>query len=164
MKLILAAIFFLTGAFHTPSATPEDFDAAKLSEKGREAYRIVRETEIFALGGVGVAGTTSPVEKAVRALIAEKHGAEALADLTGHATPEGKLMALYGLRCAAPAVYKVKLAAVRALAEPPAREDQNRKIGDGYVTVMSGCEIMPEPWADVLNQVASATYPCPNRK
>ncbi len=164
MKLILAAIFFLTTSFPSPSGGVENFNAAKLSEKGQAAYRIVRETEIFALGGVGVAGTTSPVEKAVRVLIAEKHGAEALANLTGHATPEGKLLALYGLRCAAPAVYKVKLAEVRALAEPPAREDQNRKIGAGYVTVMSGCEIMPERWADVLNRVASATYPCPNRK
>jgi hypothetical protein len=163
MKFILVAILFLTTGCRTPVATAaESFDLSKLSEKGREAYRIVRETEIFALGGVGVAGTTSAVENAVRVLIAEPNGGEALADLTEHATPEGRLMALYGLRCASPPAYKSKLSEIRALPAPARRGEGQNKIEAGYVKVMAGCMIMPERWADVLSRVASEAYPCPS--
>lgn len=163
MKFILVAILFLTTGCRTHVATADSFDLSKLSEKGREAFWVVRETEIFALGGVGVAGTTSPVEKAVRVLVAEPNGAEALADLVDHATPEGRLMALYGLRCVSPSSYRSKLAEIRAL-PAPARRGEGHKIEPGYVKVMSGCEVMPERWADVLSRVASAIYPCPRGK
>lgn len=163
MKFILAALLFLSVGCRTPVATAaESFDLSKLSEKGREAYRIVRETETFALGGVGVAGTTSPVENAVRILIAEPNGAEALAELVDHASPEGRLMALYGLRCASPTAYKSKLSEIRALPAPARRGERQNKVEAGYVKVMAGCMIMPERWADVLGRVAGATYPCPS--
>jgi hypothetical protein len=165
MKLILAAILFLSAGCRTPvAAAAESFDLSKLSEKGREAFRVVRETEIFALGGVGVAGTTSTVENAVRILIAEPNGGEALADLVDHATPEGRLMALYGLRCASPSIYKLKLADIRALPAPARRGEGQNKIEAGYVKVMAGCMIMPERWADVLSRVANEAYPCPKEK
>lgn len=163
MKFVLAAILFLTVAFQAPVAAAS-FDLSKISEKGREAFGVVRETDIFALGGVGVAGTTSPVEKAVRVLIAEPNGGEALADLVDHATPEGRLMALYGLRCASPAAYKSKLSEIRALPAPARRGEGPHRIEAGYVKVMAGCEIMPERWADVVRRVASATYPCPSAR
>ncbi len=165
MKFILAVLLFLSAGCRTPVATAaESFDLSKLSEKGQAAFWVVREADTFALGGVGVAGTTSAVENAVRILIAEPNGGEALADLVDHATPEGRLMALYGLRCASPAAYKSKLADIRALPAPARRGEGQRKIEAGYVTVMAGCMIMPERWADVLNRVASEAYPCPKEK
>lgn len=162
MKFILAAILVLMTGFQMPVVrAAESFELSKLSEKGQEAFWVVRETDIFALGGVGVAGTTSPVEKAVRVLLAEPNGGEALADLVDHASPEGRLMALYGLRCASPSTYKSKLSEIRALPAPARRGEGPHRIEPGYVKVMSGCEVMPERWADVVSRVASATYPCP---
>lgn len=161
MKFFLAAILVLMTWFMPVVRAAESFDLSKLSEKGQAAFWVVRETDIFALGGVGVAGTTSPVEKAVRVLLAEPNGGEALADLVDHATPEGRLMALYGLRCASPSIYKSKLSEIRALPAPARRGEGQHRIEPGYVKVMSGCEVMPERWADVLRRVAGATYPCP---
>lgn len=159
MKLFLIACYSLFALFQSPVAQPAGFDVTKLSKNGQEAYRIVRDTDVFALGRVGFAGTTSVVEDAVRTLTTEEYGDEALADLTERATPEGKLMALHGLRFADQAAFSEKLALLRSLPEPTARGEGDQKIDTGYVVVMRGCFVSRERWADVLDGVGSSSYP-----
>ncbi len=69
----------------------------QLSAEGRAAYEKLASADVFAIGPVGIAGTTSDQELALRALIAERQATAALASLAESATPAGRLYGLTGL-------------------------------------------------------------------
>jgi len=63
----------------------------------RGSVSLAREN-VFALGGVGVAGTMSGGEKDLRAILKEADAVQQLQALLKNASPAGQLYALLGLR------------------------------------------------------------------
>lgn len=92
--LILSLLVFSIQA----SAQTKAFDESVLSENGREAYRTLLKTELFAFGGTDVSGENSWGEDAFDVLIKEKKAVSAFNSLIEKAAPEGGLYALFGLR------------------------------------------------------------------
>jgi hypothetical protein len=95
--LVTLAIFVLSLTSpvctqHAPTSPPE------LSAEGRAAYDRLDAADAFAIGPVGVAGTTSAYEMALRTLLGEREATAALTSLAeSAATPAGRLYGLAGL-------------------------------------------------------------------
>ena len=62
------------------------------------AYDSVKNAPEFAIGGIGVVGTLSPAELALRAVRDGPRAEEQLRQLLNDGTQAGRLYALYGLR------------------------------------------------------------------
>src|SRR3954447_451970 len=67
----------------------------------------LRGVESFAIGGIGIAGTTSEGERALRNLLAAPDATAPLQGLLAKATPAGQLYALLGLRVHDRAAYEL---------------------------------------------------------
>jgi hypothetical protein len=105
---------------------------------------ILEKAGMFALGGIGVAGTMSPGERALRELF-EKADAPARMDrLLTDATPAGQLYALLGLRLKDRAAYE------RAL-------EKCRKI-DAKVETARGCIVSQESFRDLVKEIERGQY------
>jgi len=99
------------------------------------AYSTIKSAESFAIGGVGVAGTTTREELAMRAL--RDGGEEQLRKLLRESSPAGQMYVLFALRQRGAADFK-------ELAEPFCKRSTP-------VQVISGCIIH----ADQMSSVAS---------
>lgn len=98
----------------------------------------------FALGGVGVAGTMSAGERALREVLKEPDAVARLQRLLPDATPAGKLYALLGLRLRDRAAYQKAL-------------EKFGKI-DAKVETARGCMLATEPFGDLVKEIEKGDY------
>jgi hypothetical protein len=98
----------------------------------------------FALGGVGVAGTMSAGERALRAVLKNPAAVAELEALLATASPAGKLYALLGLRIRDRAAYQ------RAL-------DKCLTI-DAKVKTARGCMLGQESFSDLVKEIERGYY------
>src|SRR5688572_16063527 len=80
-----------------------------LSAADKDAFATLKSAKMFAIGGVGFAGTITDEEKAFRTLLKEKDAAARFVELLGDANMEGQLYALLGLKTANPAEFERRL-------------------------------------------------------
>jgi hypothetical protein len=123
--LILSLIAFSLQA----NAQKKVFDESVLSGKGKEAYRTLLKTELFAFGGTDVSGVRSSGEDAFRVLIKEKKAVSAFRNLNEKAAPEGALYALLGLRALKCECFNDEFQKFINLSEPPKRVKDTFYIG-----------------------------------
>jgi hypothetical protein len=121
-------------------SVPRTVDAAIASD----ADSILRKISAFALGGVGVVGSMSPGERALRELLKQPDAVARLEHMLPDASAPGQLYALLGLRARDRDVYQ------RALA----------KYGQRDVTVqtMRGCILQQEPFTTLVKQIDHGDY------
>ena len=104
----------------------------------------LRKTGLFALGGIGVAGTMSEGERALREVLKESDGAARLEKLLSDASPAGQLYALLGLRLRDRAAYE------RAL--------QKLRTTDAKVQTARGCILQQESFRDLVKEIERGQY------
>jgi len=112
-------------------------------DANRAASSLAREN-VFALGGVGVAGSMSSGEKDLRAVLKEADAVQQLKALLKNASPAGQLYALLGLR----------------LRDRPAYEQalpDFRKRSDA-VSTLHGCIMMKEKMESIVHQIEHGDY------
>jgi hypothetical protein len=68
------------------------------AEKQIASETVLQKTEMFALGGIGVAGTMSEGERALREILGQPNALARLEALVSSGSTAGKLYALLGLR------------------------------------------------------------------
>jgi hypothetical protein len=112
-------------------------------DAGRAAFNLAREN-VFALGGVGVAGTMSSGEKDLRAVLKEAGAVQQLQSLLRNASPAGQLYALLGLRLRDRPAFEQAVPAFRK------RSDT--------VSTMHGCIMMKEKMDSVVQQIEHGNY------
>ena len=98
----------------------------------------------FAMGGVGVAGTMSGGERALREILNKPDAVEQLEALASAASPAGKLYALLGLRLRDGAAYQRALAKCRTI--------------DAKVETARGCLLTQESFRDLLKEIERGQY------
>lgn len=104
----------------------------------------LRKTELFALGGIGVAGSMSEGERALREVLKESDLAARLEKLLSDASPAGQLYALLGLRLRDRAAYE------RAL--------QKLRTTDAKVQTARGCILQQESFRDLVKEIERGQY------
>jgi hypothetical protein len=104
----------------------------------------LQKTGSFALGGVGVAGTMSEGERALREVLKEPDAIARLEDTLPNASPAGQLYALLGLRLRDRAAYQ------RAL--------EKHVANDAKVQTMRGCILQREAFGDLVKQIERGDY------
>jgi hypothetical protein len=104
----------------------------------------LRKTELFALGGIGVAGTMSEGERALREVLKESDGPSRLEKLVSDASPAGQLYSLLGLRIRDRAAYD------RAL--------QKLRTTGAKVQTARGCILQQEPFGDLVKEIERGQY------
>lgn len=125
------ALFLLcAGAVH--AAERSDADAA------------LRKAGSFALGGVGVAGTMSDGERALREVLKEPDAIARLESVLPNASPAGQVYALLGLRLRDRTAYQ------RAL--------EKYRGNDAKVQTMRGCILQKESFRDLIKQIEHGDY------
>lgn len=139
----LISILTVVLSLSAPVRTQHSPANPQLSDTGRAAYERLASADVFAIGPVGIAGTTSDQELALRTLLAERQATAALASLAQSATPAGRLYGLAGL--------SVKdRARVHALA---------RGLDGGTeVNELSGCIMGKVRAADILGRIERGEY------
>jgi hypothetical protein len=134
-NLRLAALIvlgLLAGNIRLGAAEPADADA------------ILRKTGSFALGGVGVAGTMSEGERALREVLKQSDAVARLESMLPQASAAGQLYALLGLRARDRDAYK------RALAAYGQR--------NATVQTMRGCILQHEFFRSLVKQIDHGDY------
>jgi hypothetical protein len=99
----------------------------------------LRKTGSFALGGVGVAGTMSQGESALREVLSHDDAVARLESALPGSSPAGQLYALLGLRVRDRDAYKKALAAYGQR--------------DATVETMRGCMLQKESFRDLVKQI-----------
>jgi hypothetical protein len=114
------------------------------AEQRSDPDSALQKTANFALGGVGVAGSMSEGERALREVLKEADSIARLENALPNATPAGQLYALLGLRGRDRAAYQ------RAL----------EKYGGTNATVqtMRGCILQKESFRDLIKQIEHGDY------
>jgi hypothetical protein len=128
----LAAVLLWEGTTQVDAAEPG------AAETGLE------KASMFALGGIGVAGTMSSGERALRELLEKPDAVAQLERLLTSATPAGRLYALLGLRVKDRASYD---RAVRKL-----------KSSDAKVETARGCMLSREPFGDLVKEIERGSF------
>jgi hypothetical protein len=123
---LVAALFLLTAWL--VQAAPGDLESA-----GR-----------FALGGIGVAGTMSAGERALRDVLNHPDAVARLEALIPTASPAGKLYALLGLRLRDHAAYERALEKCRAL--------------EAKVETARGCILDHESFRGLVKEIERGQY------
>ena len=115
-------------------------DAAEPSD----ADSTLRKATSFAMGGVGVAGTMSQGERALREVLKKSDAVARLESMLPEASPAGQLYALLGLRARDRNAYKQAL----------------MKYGESEASVqtMRGCILRSESFAALVNQIDHGDY------
>jgi hypothetical protein len=108
------------------------------------AEAVLEKAGMFALGGIGVAGTMSPGERALREILANRDAAARMERLLTNATPAGRLYALLGLRLKDRALYN--------------RVIQELRATDAKVETARGCMISQEPFGDLVKEIERGQY------
>jgi hypothetical protein len=104
----------------------------------------VEKAGTFALGGVGVAGTMSAGERALREVLKKPDAVAQLEALIPNASPSGKLYALLGLRTRDRAAYERALEKCRST--------------DAKVQTARGCILSQESFRDLLKEIERGQY------
>jgi hypothetical protein len=104
----------------------------------------LRKTELFALGGIGAAGSMSEGERTLREVLNESGVSARLEKLLSDASPAGQLYALIGLRVRDRAVYE------RAL--------QKLRTTDAKVQTARGCILQQESFGDLVKEIERGVY------
>jgi hypothetical protein len=99
---------------------------------------------VFALGGVGVAGTMSGGEKDLRALLKEADAVKQFQSLLKSASPAGQLYALLGLRLRDRPAYEQAVPEFRKRSE--------------VVSTLHGCIMMKEKMDAIVKQIEYGDY------
>ena len=99
---------------------------------------------MFALGGIGVAGTMSAGERDLRDLLAKPEAVTRLETLLPTASPAGKLYALLGLRLRDRAAYERALEKCRTI--------------DAKVETARGCILQQESFRDLVKEIERGQY------
>jgi len=103
------------------------------------AYETVKAADHFAIGGVGVAGTVTREELAMRAIRDGPQAETLLRQLLREATPPGQMYALFALRQLGPADYET-------LSEP-------YRQNSTAVPTISGCIIHTQPMSEAVHWI-----------
>jgi len=137
--VLLALTFFL--ALISVAAPPE------VSAPAVAASDQLHQTETFALGGVGFAGTTSRGEIAFRTLQRDENSSAAFLALLDDetTTKAGQLYALLGLKEAKSAQFEARLPAFLA--------------DESTVTQLRGCILMPVKVKEIAARFAENVAP-----
>jgi hypothetical protein len=104
----------------------------------------LRKTELFALGGVGVAGSMSEGERALREVLNESGVTARFEKLLSDASPAGQLYALLGLRVRDRAAYERALQKLRTM--------------DAKVQTARGCILQQESFGDLVKEIERGVY------
>jgi hypothetical protein len=114
------------------------------AEQRSDPDSVLRKTSSFALGGVGVAGSMSEGERAVREVLKESDASSRLESLLPNASPAGQLYALLALRLRDRAAYQRVL----------------EKYGANSATVQTirGCILQKESFRELLKQIEHGDY------
>ncbi|HWM24313.1 MAG TPA: hypothetical protein VNP98_05780 [Chthoniobacterales bacterium] len=108
------------------------------------ADTVLRKVSSFAVGGVGVAGTMSEGERALREVLTQSDAAARLENLLPEASPAGQLYTLLGLRSRDRDRYQ------RALAAYGQR--------NATVQTVRGCIPQKESFRDLVKQIDHGDY------
>jgi hypothetical protein len=114
------------------------------AEKQAAPEAVLQKTGMFALGGIGVAGTMSEGERALREILKQPDALARLDALVSSGSTAGKLYALLGLR------IRDRAASARAL-------EKCRTI-DAKVETARGCIISQESFRDLLKEIERGQY------
>lgn len=114
------------------------------AEKQITSEAALQKTGMFALGGIGVAGTMSEGERALREMLKEQDATARLEKLVSTGSPAGKLYALLGLRIRDRAAYERVLEKCRML--------------DAKVETARGCILSQESFRDLLKEIERGQY------
>jgi hypothetical protein len=104
----------------------------------------LQSAESFALGGVGVAGTMSAGERALREVLTQPDAVARLEALLPNASPAGKLYVLLGLRIRDRAAYERALEKCRST--------------DASVETARGCMLSHESFRDLAKEIERGQY------
>jgi hypothetical protein len=107
-------------------------------------WNTLKGAQWFALGGIGVAGTTSKEEMAFRSLLHEPNAVGKLKALLSEANLAGQCYALLGLYLLHDAAYEKNVA--------------RYKSSDTRVKTVGGCNIMEQPVSNVVSNIAAGRY------
>ncbi|MEZ0276115.1 MAG: hypothetical protein ACAH88_14500 [Roseimicrobium sp.] len=140
MKAVsLLALLFLMTVFAT-AADKKNVDA----DISHSPYEALTSTTTFAIGGVGVAGIISPMEKDFRALLKEPDAVAQCQKLLTDATPEGQMYGLLGLK------LKDETAFVAALSKYKESKQQVRQ--------QSGCIMHNSSMGELAASIEKGSY------
>jgi hypothetical protein len=104
----------------------------------------LRKAGSFAIGGVGVAGTMSAGERALRDVLKEPDAVSKLERMIPNSTPAGKLYALLGLRARDRAAYERALEICWST--------------DAKVETARGCILSQESFRDLVKEIERGNY------
>jgi hypothetical protein len=136
---LLTALTYISILSLTPFACANEAPPVSVSSLARE--------DVFALGGVGVAGTMSSGEESLRELLKQADAGEQLQSLLKDASPAGQLYALLGLRLRDRRAYEQAVSAFRT------RSDT--------VSTMHGCIMTKEKMNSIVRQIERGDYDAP---
>ncbi len=141
LTLLLILVFFQLGnAQHVSAPAP-------LSLLGQAAFtQLLKDTNVFAVGATGFAGTKSRGELALRELLKESDRINTLIFLAQNAKPEGAMYALLGLKYTDHGIYKREL------------EQLKRAPLSQELTFMVGCSIEKITTAQLISLIDSDHY------
>jgi hypothetical protein len=109
-----------------------------------ESEKPLGKIDTFAMGGIGVVGSMSRGERALRQILKESDAVLRLETMIPDATPAGKLYALLGLRARDRAAYARALEICRAT--------------DTEVSTARGCIVSRESFSDLVKQIDRGRY------
>ena len=104
----------------------------------------LQKAGMFAIGGVGAAGTMSAGERSLRQILKEPDAVSRLEKMIPNATPAGKLYALLGLRARDRAAY--------------ARALEMCRTTDTKVETARGCILSQESFRDLVKEIERGNY------
>ena len=108
------------------------------------AEAVLEKAAMFAVGGIGVAGTMSPGERALREMLENPNAVASMERLLTNATPAGRLYALLGLRIKDPPLYN--------------RVIQELRATDAKVETARGCMLSQESFGDLVKEIERGQY------
>ena len=158
MRKLVLSLFLSFLLCAVTLAQDRGFDSSRLSKSGGEAYDTLLKTNLFAIGGVGFAGTISGGEIALKKLIEDSESVEAFKSLVVKATPEGGLYALLGLRATDCDCFDEQVE--RYLEVSKAKFGKDGKIikEKRKVTGAQGCILIVSDGLSAVNRVESGVY------
>ncbi len=107
----------------------------------------VQDADKFALGGIGVAGTISKGESALRTILAAPDAVTQLEKMLPHATDAGRLYILLGLRMRDRSAYK--------------RAFESYAKHESIVETVRGCMISRESFQALLREIDRGNFDIP---
>lgn len=104
----------------------------------------LRNAGSFAMGGIGVAGTMSAGERALRETLKSSDAVARLEKIAATASPAGQLYALLGLRARDRAAYQRVLEKIHKT--------------DATVETARGCILQREPFSALVKEIESGQF------